>query len=467
MINDLKKLLIKKMRKLFEVRKILCIFASLNLLKDNMLKFDCKSFVAVMLLMTIGITVGRGQDTLRMTLDSCLRYAYEHSLTVQSAEMSRESAEASLSNAKWNFAPTVSASAGENMSIRSEGTSFTSNAGVNANMTLFSGLANLRTLQQSRLSLRQSELKVKQSENSLATQVIQAYLTILMNKERLEYQQDVLQTSLEQKNEGELKYGVGKILESDWRLLEANYESSLANIENTKITIESSRMELRNLLSVNDGRTVDVVEMGDDGEMVMLRSMEQTVEAAERNMPDLEISQMNVDMAKYNVKIAKSAYSPTLGLNAGANYYGGGSQQLDETSGTLVNGGNFSGSVGLNLNIPILRGNTITQVKQSKINLQQAQIQHDQTALELRKTIETQYLTTQQARNQYLSTQKLKDAYQANYNVYKLKYDNGAVTTVELLTQQDRFLSALNDYLQNKYSYLLDLEVMKIYTGTN
>lgn len=403
------------------------------------------------------------QDTVRMTLDSCLRYAYSHNLTVQQAQLNKESAEASVSNAKWNFAPSMSASAGENMNIQGGGTSFNTSAGVNANMTLFSGLANLRTLQQSKLSLKQSELKVKQSQNSISGQIIQAYMTILMNEERLSYQQEVLKTSEEQMNEGEVKYNVGKLLESDYLLLQANYQSALGSIEITKLTIDNNRLELRNLLCLEKGQTVGVSDI-EEGETMQLLSMEEVIRAAETHMPDLEISQMNVDLAKYNVKIAKSSYSPTLGLNGGANYYLGGAQ-LDQTSGTMVNGGNFSGTVGLNLNIPILRGNTITQVKQSKINLRQAEIQNQQTAHELRKTIESQYIATAQAGNQYKTSQKMKEAYQANYNVYKLKYENGAVTTVDMLTQQDRFLSSLNDYLQNKYTYLMDLKVLDVYMG--
>lgn len=405
----------------------------------------------------------QAQDTMRMSLEECLHYAYEHNLTVQTAQLNRELAEANVSSAKWNFAPTMSASAGENMNIQGGGTSFNTSAGVNANMTLFSGLANLRTLQQSKLSLKQSELKVKQSQNNIAGQIIQAYMTILMNRERMSYQQEVLKTSEEQLNEGEVKYNVGKLLESDYLLLQANYESALGNIENTRLTIENNRLELRNLLCLEPGQAVDVTEIG-DSERMQLLSMDEVIRAAEANLPDLEISRMNVDLAKYNVKIAKSAYSPTLGLNGGANYYLGGAQ-LDQTSGTMVNGGNFSGTVGLNLNIPILRGNTITQVKQSKINLRQAEIQRDQTTQELRKTIEAQYIATAQAGNQYLTSQKMKDAYQANYNVYKLKYENGAVTTVDMLTQQDRFLSALNDYLQNKYTYLLDLKQLDVMMG--
>ena len=46
-----------------------------------------------------------------------------------------------------------------------------------------------------------------------------------------------------------------------------------------------------------------------------------------------------------------------------------------------------------------------------------------------------------------------------------LKFAQGAITTVEMLQQQDRYLSALNDYLQSKYNYILIEKQLDIYTG--
>ena len=87
-------------------------------------------------------------------------------------------------------------------------------------------MSNIRSLKQSRISAEQSVLKVQQAENSIGIQIIAAYLTILMNKEKLSYQQEVLETSHQQQLEGELKYKVGRILESDYQLLEASYTSA-------------------------------------------------------------------------------------------------------------------------------------------------------------------------------------------------------------------------------------------------
>ena len=123
------------------------------------------------------------QDTVRMTLDSCLRYAYSHNLTVRTAALNQESSEAALTGAKLRFLPSVNASASQGWGWDSgTGTSSNTQYGINGSLTLFSGLSNLRNLQQNRISAEQSELKVQQTENSIGVQIVQAYLTVLMNE---------------------------------------------------------------------------------------------------------------------------------------------------------------------------------------------------------------------------------------------------------------------------------------------
>ena len=123
-------------------------------------------------------------------------------------------------------------------------------------------------------------------------------------------------------------------------------------------------------------------------------------------------------------------------------------------------------SLSLGLSIPIFdRGSSVTQYKQSKITLQQAELQHYQTLLDLRDQLNELYINTQQALNRYKASEVLSEAYRASYEVYVLKYTEGAVTTVEMLQQQDKYLSASNEYLQNKYSFLLAEKQLDIYTG--
>lgn len=402
------------------------------------------------------------QESVTMTLDSCLRYAHEHNLQVQTALLNQESSEVSLTGAKMRFLPSVSASASQGWSWDGQSTSNTQ-YGINGSLTLFSGLSNLRNLQQSRLSNEQSALKVQQTENSVDIQIMQAYLTILMNQEKLSYQQEVLETSHQQQLEGEVKYQVGRMLESDYLLLAANYTSAQAELENTRLTIEDNLYGLADILGMADNRKLKVAPASDT-----LRAADRTLPLrdsvlaqAQRSMPDWQISEMDVDLARLNVRLSESSFMPTLSLNAG---YGG--QWMPTASGAAGTTFGDNSSLTLGLSIPIFdRGSSITQYKQSKLSLQQAELQHQQTLIDLVAQLDELYLSTQQALNRYRASEALSEAYRASYEVYVLKYAEGAVTTVEMLQQQDKYLSALNEYLQNKYNYLLAEKQLDIYTG--
>lgn len=305
---------------------------------------------------------------------------------------------------------------------------------------------------------------MQQAENSVGLQIVKAYLTVLMNEEKLAYQREVLETSRQQQLEGEVKYHVGRLLESDYLLLQANYTSAQAEIDNTLLTIEDNRSELSTLLD-RDDVVIDVIPSTDS-----LRASECTVPTfdtlltqARRALPDWQISEMDVEMARLNVGMARSSFLPTVSLNAGTSYNNG--AIVSDNPITTINGG-LNTNLTLGLSVPILnRGASLTQYKQSKINLQQAQLQQRQTEVDIENDIQGLHLTLQQALNRFRSAEALATAYRASYDVYVLKFAEGAVTTVEMLQQQDRYLSALNDYLQSKYNYILIEKQLDIYTG--
>lgn len=421
------------------------------------------------LLTSVMLMVGTlaAQDTLWMSLDSCLSYAYQHNNTIQNSVLNQQTAAVSYEGAKLRFLPSLSASASENLSLHQGSSTLDGNYGINASLPLFSGGSRLYSLQSAQITQSQSALQIEQSQNQIGSQIISAYLTIVMNQERLQYQQEVLNTAREQQEEGHLKYSVGKILESDYHLLEANYLTAQSDIEDTRITIENNQLTLRTLLGIPDNKVIGVTGHYDQTEAkdILLPLQDTVVAQGIRHLPDIAISQQNVDLAQLNVKAARASFLPSLNLSAGASYYGGKSNTVDE-SGTLITQGGINSNVGLSLNIPILnQGSSRTQYKQSKIQLQQAQLQLNQTQLETQQKVEAQYLTTKRSLNKFRSAEALEKAYKASYDVYVVKYSQGAVTTVEMLQQQDRYLSSLNDYLQSKYSFMLERCILSIYTG--
>lgn len=412
------------------------------------------------------------QDTVRLSLDSCLRYAYKHNLNMLSAELSEERAEATLEGAKMNFFPSVNASASAGVAW-SDGRTRSGNYGLNASLPIFDGFNNIRTLQYAKAGREQSELQVKQMRNSVGAQIISAYLTIVMNEEKLSYQKEVLETSRQQKLEGELKFQVGKILESDYKLLEANYLSAETEMENTRITIEDNRSALTKLMGIatdNDNesslrrkktRVVYDVEKSQWGEASdeLLPPADTVLARSMRNMPDWRLNDIDVELARLNVELARSAMLPSLSLNAAL----GGQFLPDRPSDDSFAA---NASVSLGLSVPIFdRGSTITNFKKSKINLREAELKRAQTLIDLRKEIEDQYREVQRSLNRFRSSEAMVNAYHDSYSVYAIKFSEGAVTAVEMLQQQEKYLSALNDWLQQKYTYILTRKQMNINMG--
>lgn len=413
---------------------------------------------------------GLAQDSQRMSLAECLRYAESNNITLRSAALDVDVAEIQLKQARLQMAPTVTANAGQNFgySHGSEQFSIGGNYSVNAGVDIFNGLNTYNSIKQSRVLLNQVQLQAEQQKNQVRIQIIRSYLTILMNQEMLEYQRNVLTSSREQVAEGEQKYKVGQILESDFLMLQAQYLADSTNMENTLIAIDNEYVSLRNYLNMSRDQSLSVVtpDSARLASSMTVPELEEVLRRAFDYLPDMKISRNAVEIAEYDVKLAKSAYYPSLSASAGIGTgynaaYGNGSNGL--TSG-LYKG--LSESIGLNLSIPIYRQSSVrNNVKIKNIQVQQAELSLKNTEDQITKEIEAYHLDLKKAYNNYQLSELQKSAYLANYLAYNQRFQYGAITTVDLLQQQTNYLNILSSYMQNKYNYLMQLKVLDVYTG--
>lgn len=402
------------------------------------------------------------QDTLHLSLNNCLQYAYGHNSTVQIAQLAVERAEVSLHGARWQFLPNINASAGEYWSKSNDQPSHDFSMGVNVSMTLFDGMSSWNNYRQSKLTLRQSQLQMQQSRHTVGEQVLNAYLTFLMTRERLGYQQHLLENCQLQLSEGLLRHEVGKMIDSEYQLLLANLQKAEKEEANLKLSIEESMLDLHVLLNLPDEVVLEIAPIDLTHCDTTISPIDMILQHALETQPDLSIAQMGVEIARFGVRSARAVYFPTLSLSIGSNYYGG-NQGLVDGLGHIINQGGLNNNMGFNLSIPILNYSSAkSQVRQSKINLQQAEIELGQKSQEFRLQVKKMYVATQQALNNYLSAQQQEQAYRANYRDYQKRYNEGKVGTVELLQQQDSYLGALNDYLQSKYTFLLNMKLLEL-----
>ena len=425
-----------------------------------------KRTLIILMLMLVGFSaIGQESKSYQFSLEDCLRFAFANSYERKSMELSGKSLEATYEQSKQQRLPNLSASVGQSISNNANGWSTSGNLSVGSSVVLYQGGNINNTIEQSRLNLERNEIQLERYDNQLTTQLLQSFLNILGNQELLKYQKEVLKTSGEQLKQGQARYKAGSILESDLLLLEAQYYSDSNNVVDTRIKIDNNLMDLKVLLSMDPTDELSIVSPDTDhlDELKLtMPSEEEAVQLALDYMPDLRISDYDIRIAEKSVDMAKGNYLPSVSANASVGM------------GMLMFDGNEMSkwfntpteSAGISVSIPIYsRGTTKANVKKSQIALEQAQLDHEQSALTVRQTVVQAYRNVVSAFNAYEVSKVRENAYSKSFNAYKMQYQYGNITTVELLQQQNNYLNTLNAYIQNKYSLLMQRKILDIYMG--
>jgi outer membrane protein len=425
-----------------------------------------KTVLGFMILIATGS--GTAQDSTavayRFTLEDCLNYASGNNYSLQSIRLSEEAKEDAYQQSKKERLPSLNASASENLShTHGSDASLGGNVGLNAGMTLYQGGNIGYAIEQSKLQKEQSSFQTLQYKNDLTVKILQAFLTVLGNEELLKYQEAVAKASEEQMKQGQEQFRYGKILESDYLLLEAQYANDKNNMTDTEISRDNSLLTLKSLLSMPASKKLQIIspDTASVQTMAILPTVEDVLENGMQTLPDLKISQYNIEISKIGLQMSKANYLPTVSLSGsigtGHTDFSGLGSQLSSR---------FNRQIGVSVSMPIFdNSRTKSKIRQSQIALQQAELDQKQTELDMEQTLVTEHQTLVSAYNKYRTALIRQNAYSKTFDVYRAQFGAGAITAVDLLQQQNNYISALNDYIQSKYEFILKRKIIDVYMG--
>lgn len=394
------------------------------------------------------------------TLKEAIDYALVENYGQQILHISREGSLEEVAQSKRDLLPDLQGSVSQSYSNNGNNGSYN----LNTSLALWKGGQQMNAIKRAKVTYRQSDSKIAQAQNELMINIIQAYLSVIMNKELLEHQKSVAAISKEMMHQGEIRYKAGEILESDYLLLQAQYTSDSYALTNSEINRNNALLDLKKLLCINPDTPVKVEHPQSFSlEALALPPLNTVIEQTLAWLPDLQITSRNIDLAELDVKIAKGGYSPTLSLNGsiGTNYNGSG-----EGNWSSQFGDNQTQQISLSLAVPLWnKGKTRSNVKQANFRLQQAKLEDAQAELNLVTSLEKEYLNVVSLSEKYQAAKISNEAYAENFRVFTTKFDKGAVSTTDLLQQQNSYLNALNNYIQSKYSYWFNRKMIDVYMG--
>ncbi|RYH73552.1 TolC family protein [Flavobacteriaceae bacterium 144Ye] len=427
---------------------------------------------------TVLLTFSFQAQTKKWTLEECVDHALQNNITVKQSELDLEQSEINKKDAVGNFLPTLNASVTHSWSIglgqdpvtfdAVNSTTKNLSGGISSSLNIYDGLRNINQLHRSNLEILASRYQLDKIKDDISLLVANSFLQILFNKEQLKVlqaQQVVSQQELERTNE---LVDAGVLPRGDLLEIQATIATQEQQIVNAENTVLLSRIQLAQLLLIQEYETFDIVDIDYQvpTTMILEQSPDAIVSKAKETRYDIKIAETNQEIANDNLKIAKGALQPTLrgSYNFGSNYFT--SQLFDtpdfETQLTDNKSHNFS----LSLSIPIFNGfASSNNVKRNKVNLERAKVQLEQANLDMETAVYQAYNDTKGALKAYEAAQKTLEAREEAFNYSRERYNVGLLNAFDYNQSQNRFEAAQSDVIRTKYDYIFKLKVLEFYFG--
>ena len=439
--------------------------------KSNIWRVMALSF----LISLISISPAKAQK--QWSLRECCDYAVEHNISIKQQQNQCRQQELQLSTAKNSRLPDLSASMGQNFSfgrgLTQENTYTNTNTSstslqLGTSVPLFTGFQIPNQIKLAKLNLEGATADLEKAKNDIRMQVAEAYVQILYNMEIADVARRQIDIDSAQVARLEAFVKNGKAAEAELSQQRATLANSRLTATQADNNTRLSILTLTQLLELPSPEGFSIVRP-DINTLPSLNSLttpDQIYAEALGVKPEILSQQLKLKGSEHSIKIAQAANYPTLSLSGGVgtNYYTTSGFKSDAFGKQLKN--NFSQSIGLNLSIPIFnRFQTRNNVRSARIDLENQQLQLDNTKKALYKEIQQVYYNALNARTKeeasLQATQSTKDAFQ----LMQAKYENGKATITEFNESKNTYLKSESDLIQARYENLYQNALIDFYRG--
>ena len=420
-----------------------------------------------------------GAQPRQWSLRECCDYAVEHNISIKQQQNQCRKSELDLSTAKNSRLPDLSGSVGQNFSFgrgltaantyTNTNTSSTS-FGLSTSVPLFTGFRIPNEIKLNQLNLEAATADLEKAKNDIRMQVAEAFVQILYNMEMADVARRQIEIDSAQVRRLEAFVDNGKAAEAELSQQKATLANSRLTSTQAENNYRLSVLTLTQLLELPspEGFTIErpTQEELNALSQIVIIGPDQIYAEALGVKPEILSQQLRLKGSEHSIKIAQSANYPTLSLGGGlgTNYYTTSGFESDGFGSQMKN--NFSQYISLNLNIPIFnRFQTRNNIRSARIDLENQQLQLDNTKKTLYKEIQQVYYNALNAQEKERSSadavQSSKDAFQ----LMQAKYENGKATITEFNESKNNYLKSESDLVQARYENLYQHALIEFYRG--
>lgn len=413
-----------------------------------------------------------------MTMDECMAYAVEHSISVGKQENALDNAKMNYRQSVASLFPSVSAgvSASTNFgrSIDPETNSYTTvstlgnSYSLSASMPVFAGLRYVNAIRAAKVARDRGYSDLQIARDRVAMDVMRAYTDVIYYKGAVKIAEEQLSASRKTLRQAQKLHELGRKSAAEVAEVasqEANYDYLLTEQQNNLAMAWIALREVMNYpqeqpLEVNGENSIVPVQNG--------LPVQNLVEYALANNVQMLSSELAVKEYELYYARAKGAWFPTISLSAGINtsYY----TNLDNMSAYPSFSSQFRNNrgeyIGLSMSFPIFSNlSRRASVRSSRNALLNAELELNAT----RNTVESEVVKACRQMEgygkQYCQAVKKVEAAQLAYDGIAARFDKGLVTAIELQGAATTLLQAKSDCLRSQLQYMIEKRMVDYYSG--
>lgn len=456
---------------------------TLEKIAKHSLIMNKKVLTLILVIVTATSTNTMAQNIKKWSLRQCIDYAMDNNIQLQKSKISENVAETELKQAKAGLLPNLSGSMTQSLSYRPfqksssnfVNGSITSNSsnktiqngsyGINANWTVWNGGINTNSIKSKQKDLEITRLESMQQANSIQEQITQLYVQILYSSDAVKVNKEINKKDSIAYVQGQEMLKAGKLSRSDLQQLKAAVSESGYAVVNSITQVRNYKLQLKQLLELQPGEEFDITPISTDESLVTstIPDKMDVYSTALASRPEIISGKYNIESSELQLKIAKAGYMPTVSLTGGIGD--------NHMTGTNENFGNqmkynLSGSVGLTLSIPIFDNRqTKSAIEKAKYNYANAQLDLTDKEKDLYSAIETYWLNATSNQRRFIAAKSNVESQQENNDLISEQFRLGLKDIVELTTSRSSLLQAKQEMLESKYMTLLNVQLLKFYSG--
>ncbi len=449
-----------------------------------------KVYIGVLAVLLWACDINAQSAVTVLTLDDCIKIGLEKSTQILKNNNTLRLTGVQLMAAYGQFLPDLGFGAnytfngGKNLYTSSVPTLVDSRQNVlnyqlMSSINLFNGFNDYSALKAASLNKSAVELNVERVKQSIAFDIVQSYLQIILDDRIVTYAKENLKASTDREAQLTELTAVGRKAMSDLFQQQAQTSSDKLFLIQAEAKVKNDKVLLLRKIRITEPDKYEIVEaisdtlpFGPD-----YQNVDNLIGKALDQRADLKSTEVNLKIADWNIKQFKSGYYPKLNLNYGLVSNGGyldrlyvnGTNELATTSQEQLGKALFGqvyGTVGLGLSWKLFdKLVTKTNVDAYKIYRSNTEIDRDDLRVQISADIRQSFNDYVAALQQIETSEKGLKAARQSYDVIQGRYNVGSSNFIDLTNAQAVLLQAEVSRVQALIKLSLQKKVIDFFVG--